>query len=234
MASAQEVAEELVAINRRVRALQQRSSRLKRKVVVNQDGPSELGGGLGDLAEGLCLTVPPYAQRVLAVFILMQQDGLAAAHFLAAQNKLPVDSSILNTLRHLFEDAYLALSIAAILEVLNPPTSAQQWSELLMAGRFVVTYRLHTWVMLQNKKGVAPSRQQIVLAARRLTPSELPSVVTNRLHHYWQGHGRPRLQRKWLQRFRKTYGLRLGRLPVQAVMPVEEMQRKVAIGSVSR
>ena len=65
MASAQEVAEELVAINRRVRALQQRSSRLKRKVVVNQDGPSELGGGLGDLAEGLRLTVPPYAQRVL-------------------------------------------------------------------------------------------------------------------------------------------------------------------------
>ena len=163
----------------------------------------------------------------------MQQDGLAAAHFLAAQNKLAVDSSILNTLRHLVEDAYLALSIAAILEVLNPPTSAQQWSELLMAGRFVVTYRLHTWVMLQNKKGVAPSRQQIVLAARRLTPSELPSVVTNRLHRYWQGHGRPRLQRKWLQRFRKTYGLRLGRLPVQAVMPVEEMQRKVAIGSVS-
>ena len=130
------------------------TTRLKRKVVVNQDGPSELGGGLGDLAEGLRLTVPPYAQRVLAVFILMQQDGLAAAHFLAAQNKLAVDSSILNTLRHLVEDAYLALSIAAILEVLNPPTSAQQWSELLMAGRFVVTYRLHTWVMLQNKKGV--------------------------------------------------------------------------------
>ena len=47
-----------------------------------------------------------------------------------------MDSSILNTLRHLVEDAYLALSIAAILEVLNPPTSAQQWSELLMAGRF--------------------------------------------------------------------------------------------------
>ena len=96
------------------------TTRLKRKVVVNQDGPSELGGGLGDLAEGLRLTVPPYAQRVLAVFILMQQDGLAAAHFLAAQNKLAVDSSILNTLRHLVEDAYLALSIAAILEVLNP------------------------------------------------------------------------------------------------------------------
>ena len=45
------------------------TTRLKRKVVVNQDGPSELGGGLGDLAEGLRLTVPPYAQRVLAVFI---------------------------------------------------------------------------------------------------------------------------------------------------------------------
>ena len=61
MASAQEVAEELVAINRESEGFA--TTRLKRKVVVNQDGPSELGGGLGDLAEGLRLSLYRHMRR---------------------------------------------------------------------------------------------------------------------------------------------------------------------------
>lgn len=231
MATAHDVAAELAAINRRIRSLQERRSRPKRKfAVVSTNDPPDDGSGFSDdldgVAEGLRLTVPPCAHRVLAVFILLNQDGLAAAHFLAAQNKLRVADSLLQSLRRLVEDAYLALSIEAIVDVLSPPTSARQYSELFLAGRFVVAYRLHAWVLEQNKKGVAPSRRQMVFAARSLAPSELPSVVTNKLDQYWQGHGSPRLQRKWLQRFRRTYGLRFGRVPMQAVMPVEEMQRK--------
>lgn len=47
------------------------------------------------------------------------------------------------------DDVHSAISsIAAIVDVLNPPTSSWQYSELLIAGRFVVARRLHAWVWL--------------------------------------------------------------------------------------
>eukprot|EP00438_Fugacium_kawagutii_P003616 Skav201517 [mRNA] locus=scaffold6187:249:731:+ [translate_table: standard] len=147
------------------------------------------------------------------------------------RNKIHLgESSLPNSFSAAIEDAYLQLPLETLVHLLDSPACPRQRRELFVAGSFLVKTRLFHWLLAQNKKGVAPARRQLVGEACRSIPPELPRDIVDMLLRYFQGGGRPSSQRKWLRRFRANFGLRLGRLRVQAVMPEEEMQRKAGEG----
>ena len=205
-----------------------RRSRPKRKFAVlsTNDQPDDGSGFSDDLdgvAEGLRLTVPPCAHRVMAVFILMNQDGLAAAHFLAAQNKLRVADSLLQSLQRLVEDAYLALSIAAILDVLNPPTTSLQYSESFCGCIQTACLGFGT-----KQEGRSPESPANGFCSEKRGSFRIAFCCDQQagsiLARAWQPSVAAEVAATIPQ---NLYGLRFGRVPMQAVMPVEEMQRKV-------
>ncbi|CAL1161340.1 unnamed protein product [Cladocopium goreaui] len=211
---------ELKSVVQHLRALQRRLCRRKRLELAKEEGTS-------DPREHVMLKVQPTATSVLAVFELSGRNSACAARFLAAKNKLNVaEASLSNSLASAIEDAYLQVPFETIVGLLDSPTCPRHRRDLFAAGRFIVETQLYTWLLAQNKKGVAPGRQQLVAEACRLTPKDLPHDVAAMLEQYWKGNGRARSQRKWLRRFRFEHGLQLGRVRVQAVMPLADMQRK--------
>ena len=211
---------ELKSVVRHVRALQTRLRRRARLELGKEEGFS-------DPPEHVVLKVQPSATCVLAVFELSGRNSACAARFLAAKNKLNVgETSLLTSLASAIEDAYLQAPFETIVGLLESPACRRHRRDLFAAGRFIVERQLYAWLLTQNRKGVAPGRQQLVAEACKLTPKDLPNDVASMLEQYWTGNGRARSQRKWLRRFRFEYGLRLGRVRVQAVMPLADMQRK--------
>lgn len=221
--------DELRHVTLRLRAVQKR---LRRQACPSGLLEQVLKGGAGsDVPKPMMLKVPAHASGVMAVFELTGRNATVAARFLAMRNKLHfAEGALPNSLVAAIEDAYLHVPFETLVRLLDSPPCPSQRRELFMAGSFLVKKRLRDWLLAQNKKGVAPGRRQLVSEACQGIPKDLPRVIVDMLFRYFQGGGRPSCQRKWLRRFRKEFGLRLGRLRVQSVMPVEEMQRKAGAG----
>ena len=106
-----------------------------------------------------------------------------------------------------------------------PETVLSLSKDQFAAGKYVVEYKLFHWVLTQNRcHGVAPSRTQLMEKAQAFVPSNVNSAVRSQLCKLFGGN--PRAQRKWLARFRKRWGVRLGVLKVQDYVPVEEKRAK--------
>ncbi|CAJ1347757.1 unnamed protein product, partial [Effrenium voratum] len=106
-----------------------------------------------------------------------------------------------------------------------PETVLSLSKDQFAAGKYVVEYKLFHWVLTQNRcHGVAPSRTQLMEKAQAFVPSNVNSAVRSQLCKLFGG--KPRAQRKWLARFRKRWGVRLGVLKVQDYVPVEEKRAK--------
>ena len=71
---------------------------------------------------------------------------------------------------------------------------------------------------------VAPSRGQLVKFALSIVPEEPPSEVQRRAEKPLRGSGR--VQRRWLQSFRKNWGAKLGTLQIVQPMPLHQKQEK--------
>ena len=230
--SAAAAAAELDAVQRRLRVLQKRVTRMHKRTAPSCQLDIESNAFGLEADEGLALKVSPASQRILVAFVRADRDATSAGRFLDSENKLDVSSNkyLRKRLSVAVEDAYLTAPFHVIVNLLDPPNCFQQCRELFLAGRYVAQCKLYSWLLAENKKGVAPGRKQLVAEAVRCTPSALPAVVVEKLHQYWRGGGRPRSQRKWLRQFRSEFGLRLGRVRMQSVIPVEEMQRKAGVG----
>lgn len=217
--------EELRHVTLRLRAVQKR---LQRQVCAS--GLLDLGqkDPAGDAP--MMLKVPAHARSVMAVFELTGRNASVAAQFLAMRNNIQLAEGLLpNRFVAAIEDAYLRVPLETLVHLLDSPHCPRQRRELFLAGSFLVKLHLRDWLLAQNKEEVAPDRRQLVSEACWGIPQDLPHVIVDMLLRYYQGGGRLRFQRKWLSRFRKEFGLRLGRLRVQAMMPVEEM-RKIGRG----
>ena len=100
-------------------------------------------------------------------------------------------------------------------------------TEVVEAKRLVEEVRLLAWVQSQNAaQGVAPPPQFVWEQRCSLS-------IQNTSHP--NAHASPLRPprsagaRKWVQRFRRRWGLVLGRLPVQDMLTVDTMRAKVAL-----
>ena len=98
-------------------------------------------------------------------------------------------------------------------------------AELMEAKRFVDEVRLLSWVQSQNCiQGVSPL-PQFVWEQRCLLSIENGSEYNGRTSS--QRPHRTAGAKKWLQRFRRRWGLAMGRLPAKDLLPVDAMREKV-------
>ena len=98
-------------------------------------------------------------------------------------------------------------------------------AELLEAKRLVEDARLLAWVQDQNsKQGISPP-PLFVWEKRCALSIENSSVADARA----SPHRSPRSAAglKWVQRFRRRWGLVVGRLPAKDILPVDTMRKKV-------
>ena len=96
---------------------------------------------------------------------------------------------------------------------------------LVCTCRYVVELRLWQWLCKQNcEKGVAPSRLQLIRIALSAIPTEAPLQVQQRLRQPLSSSARS--QRRWLHRFRRAWGARLGKLQVLHSVPQHMVEEK--------
>ena len=123
----------------------------------------------------------------------------------------------------LVEDWYLALSDEETLALLQPESAIMKKAQS-RASVFFSDYNVSTWIDDMNTKlGVAPRTDQL---AQQRFPSELDEDddINNcraaaEKQIWWQ-------RRKWAQRFRKTWGFRIGKLQVRDHMVLGELDKK--------
>ena len=86
-------------------------------------------------------------------------------------------------------------------------------------------HNLYNWIASQNANhGVAPSREQVVEQLETSIPLQTPQKVRVKLCNLLNGH--PRKQRKWLARFRKRWGARIGVLRPQEAVSLPDRRQK--------
>ena len=187
---------------------------------------------LDDEECGKEIALPPCCKCSLIVFQLSQQNASVAALYMQMRHKLRLGAGdfadVKRRLMVKVEEAYLETPLEAIVSLLDEPQSRQQRQDLFRAGLFLVLVMLRAFIESQNtKNGLAPSRGQLVRHAISCIPSDLPESVRNRVESHLSAHGRARGQRKWLLKFRKAFGVVIGRLRVRTPMTLAEKQSKV-------
>ena len=98
-------------------------------------------------------------------------------------------------------------------------------AQLLEAKRLVEDARLLAWVQDQNsKQGISPP-PLFVWEKRCALSIDNSSAADARA----SAHRPPRSAggKKWVQRFRRRWGLVMGRLPAKDILPVDTMRKKV-------
>ena len=124
------------------------------------------------------------------------------------------------------EQAYAHAPVDFLVRLLTEPLEHFTLMSLVQAARYVVEHKLFAWVCEQNGLyGVAPSRAQLVEKAVASIPDLAPIEAQERLSSWLNAPVRS--QRRWLAKFRRRWGARIGRLRPGHVLPPEERQRKV-------
>eukprot|EP00435_Cladocopium_sp_Y103_P035033 s121_g9.t1 len=199
----EDLAHTLVECRRCVRALQQRKRRLE-----------------ASLAKSSC--VPPRdVDLARLVHVFSQNSHAAAAHFLRgwgrrSKPKAHSDASV----EELVEDVVWSCQVGLV--------EAAPLRDQILAARYVLEYKLFHWLYYQNTvQGVAPTRSQLVEKAQAFIPESMNVKGQERMRSLVAG--KPRAQRKWLARFRKHWGARLGILKVQDALPMDVLQAKAGL-----
>ena len=98
-------------------------------------------------------------------------------------------------------------------------------AELMEAKRIVEDVRLLSWVQSQNSaQGVSPL-PQFVWEKRCFLSIENSSEFGEKAS--WHRPHRSAGAKKWVQRFRRRWGLVMGRLPAKGLLSVDTMRDKV-------
>ena len=206
---------ELKEIDRKLRKLRKRLGR-------QRSSPGAAPAGTEEAADACQWAVAPSSQLVLAVFVFSGfQAGLAAKVVCERNGLLREDEE---RARELVELGYIKAPLSYLVEMEEPPRSKSHFRDLLQAARIIVEAGLYEWLVKQNLKGVCPGRSDMVDTAVKAIPSNLPQSVRAHLANLLGGGARA--QRHWLRRFRRKYGVRLGKLPPRDDGTPEEMQQK--------
>ena len=131
----------------------------------------------------------------------------------------PPSQSRVQELAEEVEQAFLQAPISGLVALVQDPLKHFEFEDLLCAHKYVMVHRLFSCIKVQNQeKGVAPSREQICSQALDFIPAEAPDEI--RFHLSALLHGSPRKQPKWLARFRKPWGAKLGVLRPRDDVPL--------------
>lgn len=196
--------QELLALRKHIRRLQQKKRRRDAAAVVAQTA------------------VAPRRDMALAqlVYTLGQNSPAVLAHFLKRWGRCAkANSSESAVVEQMAQDVIWACRSERVVAAEAPV------ADQVAAARYVVEYNLFHWVFKQNTlHGVAPARAQLVDKAVALIPDGLSADSHRKLRVLL--NGKPRSQRKWLAKFRKHWGARLGILKVAEILPLEQLQVK--------
>ena len=209
-AAMEEAVEQLANLRRQIHNVQSRQSSCKRKSCESL------------LAEFSC---PKRLQhRVLLVYIYSGHCSQAAEFLkrsLAASSNSHGDSLDYEAA---VENLYIEAPLQVIVDLETEPMSCAQACDVIVAMEFALQRRLRSWVEhLNTDRGVTPSRAMMIAYAMdnisSAVPVEFQELLLKRLG------GPARAQRKWLARFRRRWQCRIGRLPVQDVVPFNLQQK---------
>lgn len=205
---------ELVDVQRRLRSLQKKRSRLARGrtklVPVQRYHPSSQTSLFVFVHSGCStdLTVDFVAGRAW--------KGSPSCHLSASQRQ---------DLAAQIEWAYIRASLDDIVALELEPHKLCTWAERVCGVKYIVEHALFNWVQKQNmEQGVAPSRSQLVDQALASIPTLIPLDLQNHVRRVLASSDRS--QRRWLSLFRRRWGARLGVLKPCSALPLEEKQRK--------
>lgn len=124
------------------------------------------------------------------------------------------------------EQAFMEAPSSGLVALIENPAEHFEFDDLLSAHKYIMEHSLCRWIYHQNHDcGVAPSRDQILtqavagisLAAPEQVQAELRKAVS----------GAPRKQRRWLARFRKRWGAKIGMLRPQEDVSIDVRKQKV-------
>ena len=177
----------------------------------------------------------PHSSKSLIVFLLAGHSSRVAVDFVlgrgwcsrrtgAVRWKEPSEA-LFNTVSGEVEQAFLNAPSSALVALVADPLKHFEYSDLLCAHKYVMEHRLYQWICSQNQEhGLAPSRQQILAQALSHIPAEAPEQIRASLTLLVTGA--PRKQRKWLARFRRRWGARIGVLSAREDVPVPIRKQK--------
>ena len=167
---------------------------------------------------------PSLSSEILMVYAFSGNDLDAAAEFFRVQK--PAFAEDLEDYRRAVEDTYMRRP-THVVELMNDDCLARySLKKMASSCRFITELRLYNWLVAQNcDHGVAPCRLQMV----RCLPAAVPSQVRERVRRPLLGCDR--LQHKWLQRFRLSWGAKLGKPDVQHTTPQHAVQEKDRMSS---
>ena len=218
------VAQELKDISRQIRNL---SKKQRRAAASSRRGQRACASGQRH---------PAHNPRSLAVYVLAGHSSSVAVDFMSGRGWRhcqsgksfdPPGQSRVPTLTEEVERAFLQAPISGLVALAQDPLKHFEFEDLLCAHKYVMEHRLFSWIKVQNQeKGVAPSREQICSQALDFIPAEAPDEV--RFHVSALLQGSPRKQRKWLARFRKRWGAKLGVLRPRDDVPLALRKLKAA------
>ena len=177
--------------------------------------------------QNLCLPLAlnPSSKLAMTIFVLCEHDSDVTAILLQRHAAVAWTSEELDRFKEQLEWAYIAAPSPELCKLLED--GQEQHTTCVLAGRLLVQHLLRGWTVVQNDKGVAPDRRQLVQEALSLIPCALPETVRSSLCSEIEGSGKARAQRKWLQSFRKSVGASLGALRAQDHVSLPDMQMKV-------
>jgi hypothetical protein len=124
--------------------------------------------------------------------------------------------------REYLECRFLSTDVEALSSIQDGHGAGISKMAFVEATRFRKEALVYDWVRKQNvEQGIAPPSHLVVNFRRQNSQSHSPECSTTTKGGVRAG------ELKWVQRFRKRWGLRLGRVPVGEAVPLVKLQAKV-------
>lgn len=124
------------------------------------------------------------------------------------------------------EQAFMEAPRSGLVALVEDPMKNFEFDDLLCTHKYVMEHSLCRWIDHQNHdRGVAPSREQVLTQALASIAFSAPEQVQAKLRKAVSGA--PRQQRRWLARFRRRWGAKIGMLQPQEDVPVHVRRQKV-------
>ena len=172
------------------------------------------------------------AKEALAVYILSSHDSSITANFMCKKLRSPTDHDPADFVAWV-ETRYLDSPLDMLMTLEFPETDVEKriHSE---ANKFVSGFRTAAYIEHANQEvGVTPSGRQVaeefIRQCDALGAVEVGAGLRRALDEVSTKSVGSRCVRKWGKKFRQTWGLGFGKLPVREPMPDADVQDKAAL-----
>ena len=165
-------------------------------------------------------------QAMLVAFVLRVQEDPSSTLHIDYLRKIFADRLSCTDLQEASEKIETQIDDANLQQIMcirNGSCETIAASVFRLAKRFQTEAAVHAWVVNQNvMQGIAPPSRSVSAVRRALLGSVEPTKADLEMSLPLKAG-----EKKWVQRFRRRWGLSRGRLPAGDVVPVEELRSKV-------